>query len=107
MFRRWLLQELTCAHCGLKFERGEHDYFMGAYLVNLIVAELAVVAGMLIGIYLTWPNVPWVTLKWVLLPFVVIAPLITYPFSKSFWLAIDLVFRPAEQSDFDAKLSAD
>jgi uncharacterized protein (DUF983 family) len=100
MFRRWLRQEPGCSSCGLRFERGEHDYFIGAYLVNLIVAELAVVAGMLLGMYLTWPDVPWRTLKWVLLPFVVIAPLATYPFSKSLWLAIDLIYRPAEPQDF-------
>lgn len=106
MFRRWLKQEPRCSHCGLIFDRGEHDYFIGAYLVNLIVAELAVVAGMLLGLYLTWPDVPWRTLKWVLLPFVVITPLITYPFSKSLWLAIDLIYRPAEPGDFGEKTSA-
>lgn len=100
MFRRWLRQEPRCPSCRLRFERGEHDYFIGAYLVNLIVAELAVVAGLLLGISLTWPDVPWDTLKWLLLPFVVIAPLITYPFSKSLWLAIDLIYRPAEPADF-------
>ena len=74
--------------------------------MNLIVAELAVVAGILLGMYLTWPDVPWDTLKWILLPFVAIAPLITYPFSKSLWLAIDLIYRPAEPGDFGEKVSA-
>jgi len=100
MFRRWLIQLPHCSTCRLLYERGEHDYFIGAYLVNLIVAELAVVAGMAVGIFLTWPDVPWNTLKWVLLPFVVITPLVTYPFSKSLWLAIDLIYRPAEDTDF-------
>jgi uncharacterized protein (DUF983 family) len=100
MYRRWLRQENRCSSCRLRFERGEHDYFIGAYLVNLIVAELAVVAGLLLGMFLTWPDVPWRTLKWVLLPFVVITPLITHPFSKSLWLAIDLIYRPAEPADF-------
>jgi hypothetical protein len=31
--------------------------------------------------------------------FVVIAPLATYPFSKSLWLAIDLIYRPPEPQD--------
>ena len=106
MFRRWVQQDPRCTECGLHYERGERDYFIGAYLVNLIIAELAVVAGMVLGMYLTWPNVPWGTLKWVLLPFVVIAPLITYPFSKSLWLAIDLIYRPAEPGDFGKDASA-
>jgi uncharacterized protein (DUF983 family) len=100
MFRQWLRQLPHCSVCGLRFERGEHDYFIGAYLVNLIVAELAVVGGILVGMWLTWPDVPWRALKWTLLPVAVLAPLVTYPLSKSLWLAIDLIYRPAEPGDF-------
>ncbi len=100
MFRRWLEQLPRCSACGIAFDRGESDYFIGAYIVNLIVAELFVVGGMLVGMYATWPAVPWNRMKWVLLPLVILAPLITYPFSKSIWLAIDLIYRPATPDDF-------
>ena len=105
MFRNWFRQQPRCTACGLAFDRHEPDYFIGAYIVNLIVAELIVVGGMLVGMYATWPDVPWNTMKWVLLPIALVAPLATYPFSKSIWLAIDLIYRPATPTDFTSPVS--
>lgn len=100
MFRRWIVARTRCTKCGFRFDRGEDDYYIGAYTINLIIAELFVVGAMLIVIFVKWPDVPWDTLPWMLLGPAVIAPLFTYPFSKSLWLAIDLRFRPAQLSDF-------
>ena len=100
MFTRWVIMRPRCEYCRFRFDRGEHDYFIGAYLVNLIVAELAVVAGMLLAIWITWPEVPWYRLKWALIPVAVLAPLVTFPFSKSIWLAVDHTFQPTRESDF-------
>lgn len=100
MFRQWVNSLERCSVCGFRFDRGEHDYYIGAYTINLIIAELIVVgaaAGVAIAM---WPDVPWNKLPWALLLPVIVAPLITYPFSKSLWLAIDLLFRPPEPSDF-------
>jgi uncharacterized protein (DUF983 family) len=100
MFSSWLKLERGCATCGLVFERGEHDYFIGAYLLNLIVAELIVVAVLLVILLATWPDVPWRAVPWILIALTVPGVILTYPFSRSLWLAIDLVFRPPEPSDF-------
>ena len=102
MFDRWVVQRPRCEHCNLEFTRGEQDYFIGAYTINLIISELVVVGGMLIGMWLTWPDVPWTTMKYVLLPLVILFPLLTYPFSKSLWLATDLIYRPPGPADFNA-----
>jgi uncharacterized protein (DUF983 family) len=100
MFKRWgMLQR--CSACSLRYDRGEHDYFIGAYTINLIIAELAVAAGLVIGILVTWPDVPWDLLTWVLLPLAIIVPLVMFPFSRALWLAIDLVYQPARETDFD------
>lgn len=79
--------------CGIRFER-EHEDFIGAYLINLIIAELLVVAAVIGVMIWTWPAVPWDAMLWWLVPPVVIMPLITYPFSRGLWLAIDLAYRP-------------
>jgi hypothetical protein len=84
----------------LIFDRGEKDYFIGAYTLNLIVAELIVVAAILIGMILSWPDVPWDLLMYALVPLAVLAPFLTYPYSRSVWLALDLKFRPPEPNDF-------
>lgn len=100
MFQTWLREREHCSKCGLLLNRGLSDYFIGGYLVNLIVAELMVVAG-LVGVLLwTWPEVPWTALKWGLVLMMVPAPFLTYPYSKAVWLAIDLHFDPPSAEDF-------
>src|SRR5688572_7503093 len=100
MFYMWLKSFERCANCGFRFDRAEPDYYIGAYTINLIVAELLVVGAMLIVMFATWPDVPWETMPWALSGFAILGPLLTYPFSKSLWLAIDLLFRPPEPKDF-------
>lgn len=100
IFRSYLHARDTCPGCGIKLDRGERDFFIGAYTINLIVAELVVFFGGLAVLLATWPEVPWTTLTWGLAAAVVIVPIVLYPFSKQVWLALDLVFRPAEGADF-------
>ena len=100
MFYRWIKQYEACAFCGLRFDRGEADYYIGAYTLNLIIAELIVVAGMLIVIIAKWPDVPWKAMPWGLAATAIVGPVVTYPYSKSLWLALDLLFRPADIEDF-------
>ena len=100
MFYMWVKSFERCANCGFRFDRAEPDYYIGAYTINLIVAELLVVGAMLIVMFSTWPDVPWETMPWALSGLAIGGPLVTYPFSKSLWLAIDLLFRPAEPKDF-------
>ncbi|HEX9107986.1 MAG TPA: DUF983 domain-containing protein, partial [Longimicrobiales bacterium] len=64
LFDGWTHLRTRCVSCGLILERGEEDYFIGAYLLNLIVAELIVVALMLIVLFATWPSVPWQGMLW-------------------------------------------
>jgi uncharacterized protein (DUF983 family) len=100
MFRRWVIAIPVCANCHFQFDRGEDDYYIGAYTLNLIVAELLVVGAMVAVIFSRWPDVPWQQMPWALAALAILGPLFTYPFSKSVWLAIDLRFRPPEPRDF-------
>ncbi len=100
LFDRWVRMRQRCAACGLILERGEEDYFIGAYMVNLIIAELIIVAAMLVVLLATWPAVPWQAMLWAIVILTIPAVVFTYPFSRSLWLAIDLLFRPPEPRDF-------
>ena len=101
LFRRWVLMRKTCPTCHLITDRGEADYFMGGYVVNFVTAEF-MIAFIAFGVVLaTWPEVPWNGLKWGLLSVMIPAPFVTYPFSKTVWLAIDLTLRPPTLSDLD------
>lgn len=99
LFRRWLLMRDTCPRCHLKLDRGEADYFIGAYTINLVTAELLICAGALAGILATWPEVPWKALQWGLMAAMVPAPILFHPFARVLWLAIDLTFRPVTVND--------
>ena len=91
----------VCVACGLKLDRGENDYFIGALLVNFVTAELSIVLGGFVVVLLTWPDVPWVGLKWGLMALMIPMPIIFYPFAKTLWLAIDLTFRPVTPEDLN------
>ena len=91
----------TCPDCQLILDRGEHDYFLGGFTVNFIVAEILIVLGGAFSIIITWPEVPWRSITWALVFLMVLAPILFYPFAKCLWLAMDLVFRPLTLQDLE------
>lgn len=99
LFRRWLLLQPRCPRCALKTDRGNRDHFVGAYLVNLIIAELLFAAGFGAWMLSVWPNVPWGRVEFVLVGAMLVAPLVLYPFTRTVWLAADLIFDPPKASD--------
>ena len=88
-----------CPDCLLTLDRGEADYFLGGYTINFVVAELLIVLGGAASIFITWPDVPWRLITWTLVVLMVLAPVFFYPFAKTLWLALDLVFRPVTLAD--------
>jgi uncharacterized protein (DUF983 family) len=88
-----------CPVCGLKLERGEEGYQVGSYMFNIVAAEL-VFAAVFVGVVaLTWPAPPWKLLQFGGIALMVIAPFVFFPFSKTLFLAFDLVFRPASNDE--------
>ncbi len=84
-----------CPHCGQRLQRGESDYFIGAYLLNLIAVELLCAAILGIWIIATYPDTPWTLVQWGGLALMAAGAIGCYPFAKVLWLAADLVVRPA------------
>lgn len=100
IWRTYFRMKETCPTCGLVLDRGEsQDYWLGAYMFNLVTAEL-VAMGIAVGlIILSWPAVPW-TLVWILSIVLAAAmPVLFFPFARDIWLAWDLYFRPREPAD--------
>lgn len=83
-----------CPTCGLRLERGEGDYFVGAYLFNLIAVELILFFCVLGFVFLTWPNPPWQAITYVTGALMLAGCMLCYPFAKTTWLAVDLAIRP-------------
>jgi hypothetical protein len=79
-------------------DRGEEDHFLGAYVLNLVLAEAVPALAVLAVAFLTWPEVPWTRLAWVAVSLAVLCPFLFYPFSRTLWLALDSTFRSEESS---------
>ena len=88
-----------CPRCLLRLDRGTPDHFVGAYLVNLIIAELLFAGGLGVWLVSVWPDVPWNELQTVAVIAMIVSPLVTYPFTRTVWLAADLIVDPPKPSD--------
>lgn len=81
----------SCPRCGLRFER-EEGYWVGAMTVNIVVTEIFFVIFLVVGILLTWPDLPWLPLIGIGVVVNGLFPIVFYPFSKTVWLSLDLAF---------------
>jgi uncharacterized protein (DUF983 family) len=83
-----------CPNCGIRLQRGEADYFIGAYLLNLVFVEI--LFALMVGavVIATYPSTPWTLIQWGALVLIVVGAVVCYPMAKALWLAFDLIFRP-------------
>jgi len=95
LFTSWFRLRHDCPRCGLLLERGEEGYQVGSYMFNIIASELIFAAVFLGVLALTWPSPPWRLLQVGGAILAGVAPFVFFPFSKTLFLAFDLVFRPA------------
>ena len=52
---------------------------------------------------LTWPSPPWNLLLYGGVTLMVVLPLLFYPFSKTLFLAFDLIFRPPVRDNLEPR----
>jgi uncharacterized protein (DUF983 family) len=101
IFSRWFAMRERCPVCRMRFARGEEGYIVGAYMFNMVAAELIFAAIFLAILLYTWPEPPWNLLLYGGVALMVIVPFLFYPFSKTLFLAFDLLFRPPAPEDFE------
>lgn len=94
IFTGWWSLRDHCPRCGVRFAR-EDGYFLGAYALNLIVAESL---ALIIALYLIFrTRLADAALLWQEIVAVALAvgiPIIFYPFSRTLWIALDVFFHP-------------
>ena len=93
-----------CPSCGLQLDRGESDYFLGAYVFNLVAVEALFAALLLIVMVMTWPSPPWDLLQYGGAALMIVGAIVCYPFAKVGWLAFDLVLRPVRPDELPGPL---
>jgi uncharacterized protein (DUF983 family) len=94
VLKGWMKVAPRCPTCGLRLERGEHDFFLGAMMFNIALAEGSLALVLVAVILGSWPRVPWDVLEIAGPVLMLLAPFLFYPFSQLAWLAFDLLLRP-------------
>ena len=102
VFVTWVRMCPSCPSCGMQYDREpEGGYWVGSNTINLFATE-GVFALMLVGVLVrTWPAPPWDLLLWGGMLLMVGFPILFFPFSKTLFIAVDLMFRPQEPRDFE------
>lgn len=103
VLQSWTRLRERCPQCGLLLNRGEQDHWIGAFALNLVIAEVLAVLLIGVAVLLTWPDVPWRLIQYGGVALMVIAPLALFPFSRLGWLVADLLFRPLTSADFERR----
>lgn len=101
LFETWFRMRPCCPSCQHRFER-EEGFFLGAYVVNLAVAEgliLLLVITPTIYLGATRPGFDVLPLLAIGLVAAVVAPFAYYPFSRTIWVALEMMLRPAGASE--------
>ena len=93
-FVSWFRMREQCEVCGLVFDRGEDGYQVGSYMFNIVAAELVFALVFVAVLVATWPSPPWAWLEYGGIALMIVAPFVLFPFTKTLFLAFDLIFRP-------------
>ena len=99
IFTSWFHLRHNCPVCGIALEREEQGYVVGSYMFNIVVAELLFGAIFISVMLATWPSPPWRLLQYGSAVLMILSPVFFYPFSKTLFLAFDLIFRPVRTDD--------
>jgi uncharacterized protein (DUF983 family) len=101
IFESWFKLRQRCPRCGYRFER-EEGFFTGVYLVNYAAVAVVLVIELFAFILYDDANggqVSFVPMLAVAVATAIVLPLLTYPFAKALWAAIDLAARPLEPDE--------
>ena len=98
LFTRWFTMKPRCPRCGLTFNRIEGQW-SGDVGVNTIVSFGALLIVLLGGFLITWPDPPMLAIGVLAVAVALLVPIFFLPYSKTVWLAADLLMRPLEPGE--------
>ena len=101
VLRHWLKLHVRCGTCGIRLERGEHDYFVGSIFILFTLAGILVLGTLVVTLLVSWPAVPWDLLQYGLPLMMLVAMPALFPFAKLVWLAFDLMLRPVSPEELE------
>lgn len=96
IFRSFGELQDRCPTCGLRFER-EPGYWVGSMIINTIVTFGLLLAVLVGGMVLLWPDVPWTPLFVATVAVATVTPILFHPISRTLWMAIEMSYHPVEE----------
>jgi uncharacterized protein (DUF983 family) len=94
IFAGWWTLRQRCPSCQVQFNR-EDGYFLGAYALNLVFAEIL---GLGLALYLLFgTDLRDLPLGWQMViagGLAVAFPILLFPYSRTIWIALDLMLNP-------------
>lgn len=103
LFSNWFRMRDRCPRCGYVFAR-EDGFALGAILMNFAITEaLLAVVGIipLIALLASHPNANVAPVIVAAGAAVVLGPVAFAPYSRTLWVAFELIFRPAVDREPD------
>jgi uncharacterized protein (DUF983 family) len=91
IFSSYFRLKESCPRCDYNFSR-EEGYWVGAIIMNTAVTEALFLLLFIVAIIVMAPDIDWVVLLVIGVATNLIFPVLFYPFSKTLWMAFDLVF---------------
>jgi uncharacterized protein (DUF983 family) len=102
VLKNWLKLHVRCGSCGIRTERGEHDYFMGSMMLNFVMTGgLLLLAIYTLLITKGATDSTWDLLQWGGPVAMIVLPFVLFPFSKLVWLAFDIMLRPVTPAELE------
>lgn len=88
----------NCPTCGLRFERIE-GHWIGSLGVNSVLSGFTIIVVLVVAFILTFenPSIPFLLALTVVTG--LFAPYFYFPYTRTFWLAFDLLMRPLTPDD--------
>lgn len=102
MFARWFKLNSHCPRCGIASERVA-GHFVGAVGFNTIFSFGVLLIVLLVGTWLSYPDIAVVEMMVAGFTAAIVVPLLFWPFSQTLWMAFDLAWRPADESELDPR----
>ncbi|HEV2128261.1 MAG TPA: DUF983 domain-containing protein [Thermomicrobiales bacterium] len=91
IFDGWFTLKKQCPTCGVTYAY-ETGYFLGSYVVNIVVTEFVAVAAVVA--LLIWSDLSVLQLQIAGVVLAVGLPILFYPFALLLWVALDVTFHP-------------
>ncbi len=100
LFEHWFSMRPSCPGCGLHFHR-EAGHWSGHIGINTIISFGSLLAVLLAFTIATWPELAVWPMLISAIAVGVLMPVVFFPFSKTLWLAIDLIINPLRPGEVD------